>query len=577
MSSPGRRSGWRAEMDTAYEPSRIHQLSRHTLDAIDTLDSLASTDPAAADALRTIRLTRSNLEDHWMPALRGIEGSDSMVRWRASHLGALGFRSLSAMRDSLPDHLRPGGVGAVPIPLPPQQREELLGRLAFLERKALNADAEREAGEDPTGAPTTTELRTLGRDLALWVERDDRFADEVIELAGSNMLVGHVLGEARFSSSFASRVARRMAVPNGPAANVDHDRYAASLSATLMSLTADPAACLDLLLDRPTAFALASWSSLDTTMLSDFVVSGLGTAIDANPNRLADGYDVLAFLTSAANGPLDQGFNAGMALGVVTALPAYLDTLSPAVSQRGPGDGVVVNDDTHAISVDLGTYDDLLGLFGAILRHRDARVELGRVTATWATEALRAANSLPVFDLAVTRVAEFTSLVLDAAEAEQAQIVAKAAADEDRASDTGQAVGLGVDLLLGSRGVSLGTRKFASWLTARGIGWASHQEPGDATITGLGGEINRQMIVTAISIGVAGPGFFQTGDDDHTLSDEERTVVENRLTQIEAAPNAGERNAVIDIMTSNIEDSPALIPALQSITDNPSAFALVGR
>ncbi len=66
-------------MDAGYEPGRIHQLSQRTLEAIATLDGLASTDSAAAEAIRTIQLTRSNLEDHWMPALRDIERASCLA------------------------------------------------------------------------------------------------------------------------------------------------------------------------------------------------------------------------------------------------------------------------------------------------------------------------------------------------------------------------------------------------------------------------------------------------------------------------------------------------------------------
>ena len=39
-------------MEAGYEPNRIHHLTRRTLEAIDTLGALASSDPAAADAMR---------------------------------------------------------------------------------------------------------------------------------------------------------------------------------------------------------------------------------------------------------------------------------------------------------------------------------------------------------------------------------------------------------------------------------------------------------------------------------------------------------------------------------------------
>ncbi len=101
-------------MQFGYEPGRVHQLTQHTLEAIDTLDALSSSDPAAGEAMRTVRLTRSNLEEHWMPLLSDIGRSDTMVNWRASHLPALGYRSVDSLDDALPDHLRPGGSTRCP-------------------------------------------------------------------------------------------------------------------------------------------------------------------------------------------------------------------------------------------------------------------------------------------------------------------------------------------------------------------------------------------------------------------------------------------------------------------------------
>jgi hypothetical protein len=266
-----------------------------------------------------------------------------------------------------------------------------------------------------------------------------------------------------------------------------------------------------------------------------------------------------------------------MAVGIARALPVYLDTWAPAVSQKGPGDHVAVTDERHHLSVDFGTYDDLVGLFGALLRHRDARTTVGSVTANWAETALRAAPSSALFELQVTRVSDFTAMILDAGEAEQAQMDARQATDDQRARDTGEAMALGVDLLLGARGVSRVTRTLLSAMTRAGVDWGSQQDLGTARITGLGGEIHRRMTVTAVSIGVADPGFFDTGHDSEVLGDDERDRIEARLTEIREAPDAQQRNDAIAAMISNLEDTPALVRAVQSITDNPAAFDLVGR
>ena len=66
-------------MEAGYDPNLVLELRRHTVGAIDTLTRFRSTDPAAAEAMRTIRLTRRNLEDHWMAALRDMQVSLASV------------------------------------------------------------------------------------------------------------------------------------------------------------------------------------------------------------------------------------------------------------------------------------------------------------------------------------------------------------------------------------------------------------------------------------------------------------------------------------------------------------------
>jgi hypothetical protein len=433
-------------MDTGYDPVRVHVLMRHTLESIDRLDALTSPDPLALDALRAVRLTRANLEDHWMPALREIERSAPMVRWRTSRLGTFGFRALTELGASLPDHLRPGRVAAVHIPA--ARREELLGRLDWLERTSVNGDAE-------PGAPSERELADLADDVSFWVQRDDGFAGEIVELSTSNMTVARLLGVGRFPATFSSRVAREMSVPNGPENGVDRDRYAISLGVALDSLVDDPDACLDLLLDQRTAYSLAAWDDLDPAKLAGFVASGLLTAVERDAERLAEGYEVLQFLTAATNGPLDDGMSAGMAIGVASAMPVYLDTLAPAL--HGEGDALVT---VRRVSpeVELGTYDDVLDLVGALVRVPEAAGQLGRSLATYTTDVFERLGGDAPSRKEVGHVVEFADLLRDARRNEQGELLLVAAADEARHRQLGSLVGSAANVMLLAGGVGAAAR-----------------------------------------------------------------------------------------------------------------------
>lgn len=559
-------------MDAGYEPSRIHHLTRRTLEAIDTLGALASSDPVAADAMRTIRLTRLNLEDHWMPALRDIETSDAMVRWRAGNVSTFGLRSGSPAHPP-PDHLRTRNDGAATIPT--RRRRWLLSRLDLLERKAMGEHADGEAGLDATGAPTADALEQLGRRLSWWVARDAGFAAELAALSRSNMLIGQLLDITRFPISFRSEVVRRMAVPNGPDTGVDHDRYAASLGAAVASLVDDPAACLDLLLDQPTAYALAAWDDLADTALSDFVVSGLGRSVVDDPTRLQDGYDVLEFMTRAANGPLDHGFNPATALGLATAMPIYVDVMAEAIVSVGEKDRVVITSDAAGVSTDFGTYAEFQGLFGAIMRHRSARLQLGSVTATWAHDTVAATDRRTSFDAALHDVATFTTMLLDAADHEQEQVVAEFERREASREAHIAVVAWGVDLAIGARSVSAQVRSATSTAIRAGSAWIGDDEPDDVTATGLGEEVRRQMMVAAITVGLASPTVFGTSDDER-LSVPERHWVTSRLDDIRTASSPGARARHTNRLLTNVDGTP-LDAALNAVKGNAAATRLQGR
>ena len=454
-------------MDVGYDPGRVQSLVRHTLESIDRLDALASSDPAAADALRTVRLTRANLEDLWMPALREIERSTPMVRWRTSRLGTFGFRSLSALDAALPDHLRPGPVAAVAIPA--ARREELLGRLDWMERTSVNGDTE-------PGAPTGRELADLAGDVAVWVQRDDTFATELVELSTTNMTVARLLGAGSFPSAFSSRIVREMAVPNGPDSGVDRDRYAASLGVALDSLVDDPEACLDLLLDPQTAYSLAAWDLLPPEPLGNFVASGLLTAVERDAERLVDGYEVVQFLTAATNGPLDDGMSPGMAIGVASALPVYIHTLAPAIHAEGDAPVTVRR---VSPEVELGTYDDVVDLFGALVRVPEAAGQLGRALATYTTDVFERIGGDAPSRKEVGHVVEFADLLRDARRNEQGELLLTAAADEARNRQLGNLVGSGTNVLLLAGGVGATARAAVNLAFDTATTWLAPETPGE--------------------------------------------------------------------------------------------------
>lgn len=540
----------------------MHQLVRRTLEAIDQLDHVRSTDPAAADAVRTVRLTRANLEDHWMPALRDIERSAAMVRWRSIRLDSTGLRSLTGHVTPLPDHLASGTPAVVLMSA--QHRGALLAELDWLERRAWTSDV---AGS----APTDDELAEFGRRIAAWVRHDETFADRLVELSVSNMLVGRLLGEARFPSAFAAAVVRRMAAPNGPGSGVDHDRYAASLSVALSSLADDPTACLDLLLDEPTAYALASWRALDTAMLADVVVSGLYDAVVIDPERLDDGYGILQFLTRAANGPLDGGMSAGMALGISTSLAGYVETLAPAVRQEGSTPVIVRAVDPP---LDLGSYDDLVDLFGSLLRVPEAQAALGTVLAAFTFETFERIGGDAVSRPDATYVAHFADLIGDASRTEQVELVMAAAAEEARRRRLGGLVGFGVNATLLVAGAGSVAHSLAGQAVRMATSWAARVEPEQLADSQIPAHTHDLVTVAAVAVVASDPSVRPAAGLEG-VTPAQWSQARERLRSIQQHDDPRERMTAVGDLDHWIETSvPALAAYLLDIRSMPGMHEL---
>src|SRR4029077_4941123 len=94
------------DVETAYDPVRIELLSTRTAQAVDELGAIRCSDPCAADALRAVRLLRTNLEDLWLPLLAQIRPSGAMITWLESTHDRI-ERGREMIVDWLEDHRRP--------------------------------------------------------------------------------------------------------------------------------------------------------------------------------------------------------------------------------------------------------------------------------------------------------------------------------------------------------------------------------------------------------------------------------------------------------------------------------------
>jgi len=63
-----------------FDPDSVARLRARTVDALDQLADLRSHDPAAASAMRAVRLARHTLEWFWIPTLDEKAGNEPESR-----------------------------------------------------------------------------------------------------------------------------------------------------------------------------------------------------------------------------------------------------------------------------------------------------------------------------------------------------------------------------------------------------------------------------------------------------------------------------------------------------------------
>jgi hypothetical protein len=439
-------------MDTGYDLQRVRALGQRTIAAIAALDAIGSTDPGAADALRAIRLTRLNLEDLWMPAIRDIERSNAMIDWIARRPMAM----RSPTGDATPDLARLAGAVAPVRPLASASDGELLELVGLIDR--LLGDASQADGPFDLGTlPRKYDADVLAAELALRVERDPSFGRDLLALAPHTVLIGQLIGRASFPVPFALAMATALAGPVSARASAALRQHALAMSAVLRALAADPGASLDLLTDDAVLLRLATWDDLDATALGDFTLAAMLDGVVADPTRLADGFGVLARLTDVAGGPLDDGPAAGMARGLALAMPVYLPQLAAGVFQTGDGPVRV-----SKLGLTIGTHDEVADLFGALMRDDEAAGALGLALGAYTDARLRHGGVDLTAAGSIDDVVHLSVLLDHAARSEQAQIVMEAAAEEARRRRLGDLLGIGATIALTATGAGAVWRSTAS-------------------------------------------------------------------------------------------------------------------
>ena len=387
-----------------YDPHRIDDLRRRTLDTIASLRYVGAVDPAADAAARAVWHTVQTLAELWMPLLGRIATNTAMTSWdlRGPHGGRLGdphdrrWETLALPDEALLARLRR------------LDDDELLG---FLEEHGERLRPSAGVTPDLEAPEVLAMLAAIAATLDARLARSPGFAVELVGLAPSAPLIALAVPLSARRRELGPPIATAMLATEEWRAELHPSTYLTGVERLLRDLAPDPAACLTLLRDDAALARLAGWEDLDTDLVRTVVRRGLLDAIHDDPNLVPAGYGVMRRLTELANGALDAGFAPGVARGAGDAFIGYVDTLGAAISDVS--DRVVVPEAGDGYV--LGSYGDLVDLLGAIavdpigqaalgaavgahldatLQRLTARLDDGPLAAAWLGPPARTARAL---------------------------------------------------------------------------------------------------------------------------------------------------------------------------------------
>jgi hypothetical protein len=536
-------------VQTAYDPIRIRRLTERTIESIEALARLRSTDPAAQQALLVTRLVRRNLEDLWMPLLRRIQASTALVSWS----------------ERLDDHRADSSFAAL-------SDNGLLATVRVFDAGAASFHDDLDTDHWPSFLPE------LAAELARRVRADPGFATRLSKLAAHHPVVGFAVGAAQFPPSFVGEVALVMLHDMSPFDGLPSAATVLAFRHVLAEVAALPAVAFEVLDDDRALFQLASWHWFDPDTVAALVTSGLHSTVARNPTRLAAGYRVLGRLVRYANEELDDGFTPGMARGIASSLFGYIDTLGPGIGAEDGGRVRIVGPETHRFTVDLGSYEEVRNLFGAVARDAGAQATLGVVVGAYARHVVNMLGAAIDRRTGVQHVAQFADLLGDAVDAEQSEMIAAAIASTTHRRQLADLVGFGAGAASSAGGIGA----VVSMATTRAVKYAADTltevDPDTMPNGALRHVAHDAIVVDTVMLGRtdrATQRVHRLGAD--RPADLER--VDRYLARIDklsdAGDEAGYRNEVSDMVRFIETNTPALDEFLTSVTDIAAVNELI--
>ena len=156
----------------AYDPDRVRRLQGAMTQALDGLRAVSCTDPAAADAVRLVRSTASQLESTWLPLACRVLSTDplSKAQRRSEHIDALDQSLVKVMAQGYGWSVQHDPLGDSAGVVTAEEARALGARLNEINVEALLEDPEQLRW-------LATQLQIIGRDPALSAEFLANFHD----------------------------------------------------------------------------------------------------------------------------------------------------------------------------------------------------------------------------------------------------------------------------------------------------------------------------------------------------------------------------------------------------------------
>jgi hypothetical protein len=438
---------------TGYQPERVDALRLQTIRAIDELGRLRSSDPAAADAMRAIHLTRRTLEEHWMPLITLIRTSDAMINWTRSALEGL-RRFGSALDDWFSFDDATGGRSTRYAGM---SDDELIDQLFAAGQSDIGGLASGSLGQsfddlmasdDPFWSD---EFPEMAIEISRRVGTDPLFARRATTDMPDVPLLAVAIGYADFPASYVRDGLTQML----HAPEWSDEVYTAGVRAAAEQLLdGDPSHLLDVLLDQAALRSLMEPTQLDDDLVTSVIRAGLYDAVMAEAGRLEDGATVLRSLTELANDELDRGATEAGCLAVADSMMLYVEHIAPGISGESETSLVhLVEDPATRLKVSLGEYPDVKDLFGMILRHESSRVTLALVLDGY-TDHVVAGLGADIADRhGLEFVARFADLLDEGLRDEHLEEAMAAAAASAHRQRVGHLIGLGAGIGLIGAGI----------------------------------------------------------------------------------------------------------------------------